>query len=187
MRDEAPPAWVLDACVLYPTVLREILLGCAMEGAFSPVWSARLLEEWARTAERQGGMADAALARGEIARLSARFPEAEAAHDPGAEAELWLPDPGDVHVLATARAAGALGIVTLNLKDFPRREMMAHDLVAVHPDPFLLDLLSRAPDTVTGVVRGVHAEAERLAGAGLDLRALLKRARLPRLARALAR
>jgi hypothetical protein len=179
-------AWVLDACVLYPTILREILTGCAAEGLFAPVWSGRLMEEWARTAERKGGAADLAIARGEIARLRAAFPTASTAHDPGAEAALWLPDPADIHVLATALAAGAQGIVTLNLRDFPRAEMMAHGISAVHPDAFLLDLADRAPGPVGRVVARTHAEAERLAGAPLDLRALLKRARLPRLARRLA-
>ncbi|MDG4648122.1 PIN domain-containing protein [Roseibacterium sp. SDUM158017] len=179
--------WVLDACVLYPTVLREILLGCAAAGMFAPAWSPRLLEEWARVAERQGGAADAALARGEIARLRAKFPGAEVAHRPEDEAALWLPDATDIHVLATARAAGARGIVTLNLRDFPRAEMTAHDLVAVHPDSFLLDLMAGAPDTVAEVVGAVHKEAERLSGDTLDLRGVLKRVRLPRLARALTR
>ncbi|MBL3553988.1 PIN domain-containing protein, partial [Rhodovulum sulfidophilum] len=41
---------LLDACVLYPTVLREILLGVARRGGFTPLWSARILEEWARAA-----------------------------------------------------------------------------------------------------------------------------------------
>lgn len=185
-RATAPAAYVLDACVLYPTVLREILLGCAAEGLYAPAWSARLLEEWARTAAREGGAADDALARGEIARLRARFPQAETAHPPEAEAALWLPDPSDIHVLATARAARAAGIVTLNLRDFPRAEMLAHDLAAVHPDAFLLGLAETAPEAVASVVRTVHAEAERLSGAPLDLRALLKRARLPRLAKRLA-
>jgi hypothetical protein len=179
--------WVLDACVLYPTVLREILIGCAEAGLFTPAWSARLLEEWARTAERQGGAGDAALARGEIARLAARFPGADTGHDPAEEAALWLPDPADIHVLATARAAGAEGIVTMNLRDFPRRELAPLGLAAVHPDPFLLDLMSQAPEVVARVVRRVHAEAERLSGTQLPLRGLMKRARLPRLGRALDR
>jgi hypothetical protein len=179
--------WVLDACVLYPTVLREILLGSAAAGLFRPVWSRRILEEWRRTALRLGGPGDAALAEGEIARLAARFPGASVTHETGAEAALWLPDPADIHVLATARAADAAGIVTLNLRDFPRRELLPLSLSAVHPDAFLLELHGRAPEAVEACVRAVHAEAERLSGDALDLRALLKRARLPRLAKALTR
>ncbi|MCU4653799.1 PIN domain-containing protein [Roseibacterium sp. SDUM158016] len=179
-------AFVLDACVLYPTVLREILIGCASGGLFAPVWSDRLMEEWARTAARQGSAGDEAIARGEIARLAARFPGASVRHDPASEAALWLPDPADIHVLATARAAGADGIVTLNLRDFPRAELLPLNVVALHPDPFLLGLLAATPETVERVVRDVHAEAEHLSGQVLDLRALLKRARLPRLGKALA-
>jgi hypothetical protein len=179
--------WVLDACVLYPTVQREILLGVAAAGLFRPVWSPRLLEEWRRTALRLGGPGDAALAEGEIARLAARFPAARVEHDPGEEAALWLPDPADIHVLASARAAGAAGIVTLNLRDFPRRELLPLGLAAVHPDAFLLALLGGAPQTVAASVRAVHAEAERLSGETLEMRGLLKRARLPRLGKALSR
>jgi len=41
---------LLDACVLFPTILREILLAAAEETQFEPLWSARILEEWARAA-----------------------------------------------------------------------------------------------------------------------------------------
>jgi hypothetical protein len=178
---------VLDACVLYPTVLREILLGAAAAGLYRPIWSPRLLEEWRRTAERLGGPTDASLAEGEIARLKVCFPNSEITHDARTEAALWLPDPADIHVLATARESGAAGIITLNLRDFLRAELMALDLVAVHPDAYLSDLLARAPARTEAVVRAVHAEAERLSGEALELRALLKRARLPRLGKALTR
>ncbi len=45
---------MLDACVLYPTVMREVLLGCAKRGLFEPRWSVRILEEWARAAGKLG-------------------------------------------------------------------------------------------------------------------------------------
>ncbi|AHM05628.1 hypothetical protein roselon_03370 [Roseibacterium elongatum DSM 19469] len=181
------PAYVLDACVLYPTVLRQILLGCARRGLFTPLVSPRLLEEWTRTALKQGGPADELLARGEIARLRAAFPQAEIRHAPEDEAPLWLPDPGDIHVLATARAGGAAAIVTLNMRDFPTRELEVFDLIALHPDTMLLNALEAQGDIVRAAVHDTHAEAERLAEEDLPLRALLKRARLPRLAKALAR
>jgi hypothetical protein len=43
---------LIDACVLYPTVMREVLIGVAAKGLFTPLWSARILEEWARAAAR---------------------------------------------------------------------------------------------------------------------------------------
>ena len=46
---------LLDACTLYPTVMREILIGVARAGYYTPLWSDRILEEWARAAARFGG------------------------------------------------------------------------------------------------------------------------------------
>jgi hypothetical protein len=176
---------VIDACVLYPTVLREIVLGVARAGLVAPLWSERLLEEWARTAARQGGAADEALARGEIAALGAAFPGARVTHDPAGEAALWLPDAGDIHVLATALAGGAEAIITLNLRDFPRSELAPHGVEAIHPDAALYALWLARPEAVAGVVADVQATASRLSGEEQPLRPLLKRARLPRLAKAL--
>ncbi|BDW85860.1 PIN domain-containing protein [Roseicyclus marinus] len=176
---------VIDACVLYPTVLREIVLGVARAGLIEPLWSDRLLEEWARTAARHGGAVDEALARGDIAALALAFPKARLPADPGLEARLWLPDSGDVHVLATAITGQAEAIITLNLRDFPARELMGQGVRALHPDATLHDLWLAHPDRVAPVVGSVHAKAEQLSGASLDKRALLKRARLPRLAKAL--
>ena len=45
----------LDACVLYPTVLREILIGCARAELYRPLWSPRVLEEWARASRKIEG------------------------------------------------------------------------------------------------------------------------------------
>jgi hypothetical protein len=176
---------VIDACVLYPTVLREIVLGVARAGLIAPLWSDRLLEEWARTAARHGGATDEALARGEIAALGLAFPQARVAADPAMDARLWLPDGGDIHVLATAITGQAGTIITLNLRDFPARELSPHGVSAVHPDAALYDLWLAHPGPVEDVVAGVHATAQRLSGQDMDMRALLKRVRLSRLAKAL--
>jgi predicted nucleic acid-binding protein len=179
------PRAVLDACVLYPTVLREVLLAAARAGLFAPLWSARLLEEWARAAARRGPLEEAQ-ARGEIAATRAAFPRSEAPPAGGTEGRLWLPDPGDIHVLATAVAASADGIVTLNARDFPRQTLAEEGLARWDPDAFLMALWLRAPDAVAQAAEAVRAEAERLDAAPAELHALLKKARLPRLARALA-
>lgn len=176
---------VLDACVLYPTILREVLLDVAGAGLFAPFWSARILGEWRHAAARLG--ADmGAVAGAEIAQVRARFPGAEVAADEGVALAYDLPDPADRHVVAAALAAGAGVIVTANLRDFPRRALVPAGLEAVHPDDFLMLLWIRAPEAVAGAVHAAHGRAQAL-GSGMELRAMMKRARLPRLGRVLAR
>ncbi|WP_347267599.1 PIN domain-containing protein [Paracoccus sp. (in: a-proteobacteria)] len=171
---------VLDACVLYPTVLREILTGAAAAGLFQPFWSQRILDEWRHAAARNGLEVGA-----EIALLVTGFPRALAAPAAvvlGAD----LPDPADHHVAETALAAGARLIVTANLRDFPRGVLGQLGLRTVHPDEFLRDLYLQRPDAILAAVTVTEARA-RAAGGALARRDLLRRARLPRLASAMAR
>lgn len=175
---------VLDACVLYPTVLREVLLGVATAGQFTPLWSSRILEEWARATIKLGPGAEA-VARGEIALLGSRWPRAEVAVRAGDMARLWLPDADDVHVLAAAIAGSADVIVTLNAKDFPRATLAEEGLRRLDPDRMLIDLHDADPAPIEAAVHAVHAEAERLSGQSIAPRALMKRAGLPRLGRRL--
>ncbi len=172
---------VLDACVLYPTVLREILTGVADAGGFAPLWSARILAEWQHAAARLGPEG-AAVAAAEIARLRAAWPEAEVPADPALEARLHLPDAADCHVLATAIAARADAIVTLNLRDFPARLLEGHR--ARGPDALLMALWLDRPSLVEAAVARVQARTAEVSGRAQPLRPLLKRARLPRLGKA---
>ncbi|MFZ5961367.1 RSP_2648 family PIN domain-containing protein [Thalassococcus sp. BH17M4-6] len=174
---------VLDTCVLYPTVMREVLLGVAARGAYTPLWSARILEEWARAARKLGPGGEAQ-ARAEIAQLRAAWPGAEVSWPPSLEARLWLPDPGDIHVLAAAVAGSAEVIVTLNAADFPRGELADEGLSRADPDALLLGFWQADPDTVAEVCGRVLDQARRLSGEDWQMRALLKKARLPRLGKA---
>ncbi|MGB7319883.1 MAG: PIN domain-containing protein [Albidovulum sp.] len=177
---------VLDACVLYPTVLREILIGAAKAGLYTPLWSDRILEEWARATVKLGPGAEL-VARGEAARLRVAFPHASVPVHKGIVARLWLPDPNDVHVLAAAIGGHADLIITFNAADFPRHTLAEEGIRREDPDRLLLDFWQDAPDKVAQVVEAVRAEAERLSGQPQPLRALLKRASLPRLGKALTR
>jgi len=177
---------LLDTNVLYPTVMREVLLGVAATGAFTPLWSARILEEWARAARKLGPGGEAQ-ARGEIAQVSAAWPRAEVVWKPSLEARLWLPDRADVHVLAAAIAGSADVIVTVNAKDFPGQVLAEEGLSRVDPDAFLLGFFEALPEGVAGVCAGVLDTARRLSGEDWTMRALMKKARLPRLGKALER
>ncbi len=172
---------LIDACVLYPTVLRELLLRVAARGDFTPLWSEQILEEWARAARRAGPEVEAQ-ARVEIALLRDRFPQALVAAPP--RDDLHLPDPDDVHVLSAALEGRAEVLLTRNLKDFPTRTLSPLGLHPRAPDPVLLEL--HAARSLADEVEAVRATAERLSGEAQPVRPLLKRAGLPRLAKALS-
>ena len=175
---------VLDACVLYPTVLREVLIGVAKLGLYTPLWSDRILEEWARATRKIGSSAEG-LARGEVALLKAAFPKASIAAQPGLEARLHLPDDNDIHVLAVAIAGSADAIITFNARDFPRYVLAAEGITRRDPDGFLWEMWSHHPKAVGAVIASVQAKAAQLSGQPQPLRPFLKRAGLPRLAKAL--
>lgn len=174
---------LLDACVLFPTVLREILLGVAARGLYTPLWSPRILEQWARATVKLGPGAED-IARGEIALLRANWPRASVLPRDADLARLHLPDADDIHVLAAAIAGHADLILTFNARDFPRHTLSEEGLSRQDPDQFLRALHAADPDGVTAAITAVHHRAETLSGETLPLKQLLKRARLPRLAKA---
>ena len=171
---------VLDACVLYPTVLRVLLSNVARAGLVEPVWSPRILEEWRRAAVRNGEPED--LVRGEIVALEAAHPGAPV--EPG-DVDVWLPDPDDVHVLAAGIAAGADGILTFNLKDFPTRVLGQHGLIRRDPDGLLAELMGEESDAMEAAAGLVLARANAM-GRHWTARDLFRKARLPRFAKAVA-
>lgn len=176
---------VLDACVLYPTILREILLDIAGQGLFQPIWSRRILDEWQHAAARLGPEG-AMVAGAEAAMAERQFPNALHDGDEGQLAHIFMPDPSDTHVVATAMAAGAELIVTANLRDFPRRAIGQLGIEASHPDSFLTSLWAQHPAVVEAAVHASHRRAIELGGK-FDLREMMKRAVLPRLGRAMRR
>jgi len=175
---------MIDACVLYPTVMREVILGCAKQGLFEARWSPRILEEWARAAGKLGPDQEV-WARGEIATLTAQFPKAVVKYDPVIERQYWLPDPADIHVLTAAVVGSCDGILTMNAKDFPKNILGDETLLRWDPDGFALGLLDDAPEPVTAVAGKVLQEANRLSDRPWTMRALMKKARLPRFGKAL--
>jgi len=178
------PRILIDTCVLYPTVMREVVLGAARAGLFVPLWSARILEEWARAAIKLGPEGEAQ-ARAEVALLRTAFPNAERPAAPGTAARLWLPDADDIHVLAVAVDAGADMIMTLNAKDFPRGTLAEEGLQRVDPDGYLMQLWMDHPTQIETAAQDVLQTARALSGKEWQMRPLLKKARLPRLAKAL--
>ncbi|MGM0585911.1 MAG: PIN domain-containing protein, partial [Pseudomonadota bacterium] len=137
----------LDACVLFPPLVRGCLLSAAAEELFDPAWSPQVVEEWAWATRRDHGPDAEAALRAELETMATRWPEAEAR--PEAEPGLSLPDPHDVHVLSAALSARAVLLITFNLRDFPARKLRALGIAPLHPDAFLWELAGAAPEAMS--------------------------------------
>lgn len=173
---------LLDACVIFPTVMREVLLGLAQAELYEPLWSDRILEEWVRATRRLGDGAEV-IARTEVAVMRDQFPKA--CVETGETDTLWLPDPDDIHVLAAGIAGQADVLVTKNISDFPTRVLGQYGILRRDPDGFLIGLLEDHPEVVGRVAEEVRLKAEAISGRAQPMRALLKRAGMPRLGKAL--
>ena len=171
---------LMDACIIFPTVMREMLIGTAEAGGFTPLWSEKILEEWRHAAGRAdfevGGIAGV-----EIALLKASWPTAMVQTTPEAIDALSLPDRNDRHVLAAAIAGEAEFLLTRNLKDFPTKVLARHDIIRREPDGFLLEFAQNETIDMIEVGRKVQARAVKASGRPQLIRPLLKRTGLPRM------
>lgn len=128
---------VLDACVLYPAPLRDLLIELAASGLFRAKWSERIQQEWIDgLLKKRPDLDPKAIARTKQL-METAVPDCLVSGYEDIEKALALPDPGDNHILAAAIKAKAAGIITTNLKHFPKDKLDQYDVEAQHPDEFI--------------------------------------------------
>jgi hypothetical protein len=152
------PVVVYDACVLYPSPLRDFLIRVAIEELVWARWSDRILDEVFRNVRKDRPDLDPRRLERTRRMMCAAVLDCLVAGFEGLEETLTLPDKDDRHVVAAAIQAGARTILTFNLRDFPAAELAPHGLVAQHPDPWAVELLKRAPVTVLTVLHQQAAD-----------------------------
>jgi len=177
---------VLDACVLYPPSLRDLLMWLASGSVFQPRWTEEIHAEWMRNVlantpnitrewlERTRQLMDSINAESLVTGYEAHLPK------------LMLPDPDDCHVLAAAIETQAAIIVTFNLSDFPAALLETYGVAALHPDAYLLALFDDAPELFLMAVREHRASLKRPPKTVEDYLETLRANHLPRLAMRLA-
>ena len=142
---------MLDANVLYPARLRDLLIRLAIAGLYQARWSEQILDEcFDNLLENRPDLTQEQLARTRQLMTTA-LPDASVADYEDQVDEFDLPDPDDRHVLAAAVTAGASLLVTDNLDDFPA-ERIPEGLRVVPTDEFVLELASDDLDVVVDVV-----------------------------------
>ncbi|MBA0039056.1 PIN domain-containing protein [Pantoea sp. BIGb0393] len=138
--NHSPFAVVLDACVLYPSTLRDVLIRLGLTGLYQPKWTSIIQNEWQRNLRaNRPEITYEQLARTE-ALMNKALPDAMVSGFEPLIPGITLPDPNDRHVVATAIRCKAEIIVTINLKDFPADLMTEFHIEALHPDEFIMDL-----------------------------------------------
>lgn len=135
----------LDASVLYPAPLRDLLLELAVADFYRAKWSDAVHDEWTRALRRR--RPDIAATRLERTRslMDAHVRDALVSGYEDLMPGIQLPDPNDRHVVAAAIRGEADTIVTANLKDFPPSALSPCGLKAQHPDVFLAGLCRESP------------------------------------------
>ncbi len=138
----------LDACVLFPPNLRDVILTIAETGICQIRWSSDVLDEMYRTivnkakVELSRARAGAQYLRGE---MEGAFPDAMVDRSLDEHLIPAMPnDEKDRHVLAAAVASRADVLVTANITDF-QVPPGSFSVDIQHPDTFLCHQLELAP------------------------------------------
>jgi len=148
---------ILDACVLYPSLLRDLLMRLAMTGLFKAHWTEQIHDEWITALLRNKPH----LKKEALLRVKALMDEhnsdALINHYETIISQLELPDPNDRHVLAAAIKSHSDAIVTFNLKDFPDSDLNQYDIEAIHPDEFISYQFDLSPAKVCSAAKAMRA------------------------------
>lgn len=169
----------LDTCVLYPAYLCDTLLRLAEAQVYRPLWSADVLAELRRNLIERGLTTDRVDHR--ITQMNRSFPDADVT---GYESLIngMTNDPKDRHILAAAVRANAEVVVTFNLDDSGEPALKPFDIMAIHPDDFLLDQLDLYPGMTVEVLRQQAASYRREPTTVPAVLVLLERSGAPRFA-----
>lgn len=128
---------LLDANVLHPMVLCDLLIRLAQRGLYRALWTREILAEVVATVLRRRPDLSIELLRKRTAAMQAALQDATvegyetlvpALHELGA----------DAHVVAAAVIGQADIIVTSNIRDFPERVLDPYGIAVLLPDDFLV-------------------------------------------------
>jgi len=150
---------LLDACVLYPAPVRDLLLTLAGSRLYQPLWSKEIQNEWKRNLLANRPDLSEEQLNWTIGKMSDSFPGANVAGYEQYISSITLPDVDDRHVVAAAIKGKADVIVTFNLKDFPVSEIEPLSIEVVHPDKFVLNIVDLDEQTA---VQGFKKMVNRL-------------------------
>ena len=139
---------LVDANVLFPHHLRNVLVTLAVERVFEMRWTGSIEREWTNALLRE----QPHLKRDSVLATARKMNEAlpGAGVTDFAKLEINFPktDAKDRHVAAAAARCAPSTLVTWNVRDFNKDELAAHDVEITDPDTFLCRLFDADPEVV---------------------------------------
>ncbi|MDR8018833.1 PIN domain-containing protein [Nesterenkonia aerolata] len=149
---------VYDACVLYPSTLRDVLIRVGLSGLCQPKWSHLILDEVFRNLRTNRPDLDQTRLARTRQLMNDSIRDVIVTGDEDILQGISLPDPDDRHVVAAAMNAQATHIITKNLRDFPSDALSTVGITAQHPDDFLTNFLDADPHALDSVISAIaHA------------------------------
>jgi predicted nucleic acid-binding protein len=141
---------VLDACVIYPSLLRDTLFRVAEAGLYQLRLSHEILDEVARNYKKRKNLPNEKI-NWLVSEISRAFPDF--ADPPSDLIQAMTNQEKDRHIVATAIIAKAQVIVTQNIKDFPQSALEPYGIEAQTPDTFLVHLYNLSPEEMVDLIR----------------------------------
>jgi hypothetical protein len=148
---------LLDANVLYPAPVRDLLLQLAVTDVYKARWTADIHREWIENLLENETHRDRVRLERTRDLMDSNTRDALVSGYESLIPSLQLPDAGDRHVLAAAIAGRCDVIVTANLKDFPEAALAPFGIDVQHPDEFLCNHLNFAQGLFCRCVQKVRA------------------------------
>ena len=149
----ARPTALLDACILYPAPLRDLLVSLAVAGLFHAKWTDAIHEEWIGNLLRDRADLNRERLERTRGKMERAAPDARIEGFESLIPQLILPDPDDRHVLAAAIHERVDVIVTSNLADFPSEALVPFEIEARHPDLFVSGFLERHESATLAAIK----------------------------------
>ena len=136
---------VLDANVLFPQYLCDLMLSLAETELFQPRWSDFIHDEWMRNLFKTFPELEISRIKRRREMMDRAFPDASVSFDSELIESIAGVHAKDRHVMAAAIVSHADAVVTFNRKDFLKHPFT---ISIVHPDKFVTSLLEQHPDRV---------------------------------------
>lgn len=147
---------LLDACVLYPAPVRDLLMSLASAQLFHARWTDRIQDEWVESLLTQRPDLDPKALANTVTLMNKAVLDSTVVQYESLIDTLTLPDPNDRHVLAAAIRGHADAIVTFNLVDFPSAYLADFDIEVQHPDDFIANQFELHQLRAIGAVKGMR-------------------------------